>query len=543
LSREWKRDKAFDRGARDYVKLVRDFVKDVWESDDGKEFFNYKIKGIDLNVETEFPMCMYRLSEKYEELLIEDILSSDKIMGAIVDKFKARESFRGSRSRYMSLGFVDLVGNTSVRPLVDVMRAIIGTSPEANILVATYAIVAVLAVRTVRVNKLEVSEMFSDCMGYWLKSKGFFNSDKVVVKRARMKKLDRVKSLEERVTDERYEQNLMEVHPRRGKLYADFKIGEVELEEFFDETTGIAHTDEFSRIVDLYEFMNNYMSEEEVEEAMSSEETKLAWSKCATASMRNIRDLGYYWGVANVLFNKVKRLEKKTSYMEESVRVANELKDRFEANEKIIKKAMRVQTEEKRELQRELKRSKLDVQRLHELEHRGIKDSAPFEEKIKKLEESVEEKVEKLIEKEREIGKLKVEVENINDKYTRLKKTHEEIVQEEDSEEDGNGIDIPTSVFVEAIKDRRIVVVGGDSLHAAIKELGFKDIRFEKVTANLNRGAFDSCDMVVYMTREISHSHIERAESAIGVREVKRIHYGYRSVQRLCREMFIALNS
>ena len=100
--------------------------------------------------------------------------------------------------------------------------------------------------------------------------------------------------------------------------------------------------------------------------------------------------------------------------------------------------------------------------------------------------------------------------------------------------------DIPSNVLYNAIKDKRILLVGGNKIHARIIERGYDNIELLRSdNVNITMHAGQKYDLVVIYTKLVSHSVIERVESELKNSDIPIIRFNQAGINTLLFTIFM----
>lgn len=212
-------------------------------------------------------------------------------------------------------------------------------------------------------------------------------------------------------------------------------------------------------------------------------------------------------------------------------------KELIRQNSELIKKLTKRENDAKR--QQEI---------IEELKSQGLTSSKPFEEEIHRLREELKRAKETAISLERANGRLKKEKNELNDKVRSLSVQASEAseklkeVKRAAAENQASKEAVPIEAFVEAIKDKKITLVGGDTMHTHIQALGLNNVKFIKIS---NHSTPDSdianSDLVVIITSFVSHVTSTKPKNVAIRYNIPLLYYNSTNVTGLVQEMFAAL--
>ena len=101
---------------------------------------------------------------------------------------------------------------------------------------------------------------------------------------------------------------------------------------------------------------------------------------------------------------------------------------------------------------------------------------------------------------------------------------------------------IPISTFINAIKDKRVIVVGGDMMHTKLQEYQSKfdwDIKlFKAGCRDINYEAIYSSDLIVVVTSYIDHSSLGYMREAVKTHSIPLLNFDNKNVDMLIYAIF-----
>lgn len=538
-------------------------VHSVWEEyvrhlfDVEKHFYLFKIEGMTASIKDELLMYAYTGDLAMHRLFIGIISGDVEFRKWVMEEFVPYDEIRGIEREY-DRALLDTLAVPVFEYDGELIRKLLGRSKALDSKLLAFSLISIAAAGAMPKRLTERDSMFGviqDTICYWLISKGILEDTHPSAIKVRRAFPQLMRYLQSELSPKKFEDR-MSMHSAVGaKAYTETKLGRNTIEGYTSAVNWQKHSANNICRVDVRQYLEKILKDnmvDAIEEAIGESEVLLdAFALLANIGTYSNQVFSEYYARSNFMYKEIGKLEGKLKTLENKSERNESLVTALREKEKQLRRTIKEKETEITEGKRVEKELHREIAKFKELKTSGVKDVKPLKAEIERLKGSVEEKVDKLLERERENRKLQLELGNVREKYERIKDTYEKTMssleekEEEETQriEDGVNIDIPTSALVEAMKDRRIVIVGGDSLHPFIRELGFRDIRFVRVQSTINGDAFDKCEMVVYMTREISHSHQEKVEQTIKSKGVKVLNYGYRSIPRLVKEMFIALNS
>lgn len=391
---------------------------------------------------------------------------------------------------------------------------------------------------------------------YWAQQKGIMEEAYRYLRpeyRTRIK--DRV--------DKDYKGILMELNKQFGEIYYDMKVGKVPLNEFKESLASEngklpelrfaepATSPEFSWLVvdDITggDRLQNMDYSDEVKESISHIfQCYYHAMHYHTLGLFKHLIYGYYYEMTKEeirnAFRQVEASRGKIREYEGKLR-------QFRSSNK------RLNVELNRLRQSKIQLSELNKQlenRIRKLEQLGVKDIEPYESKIEDQGEEIERLQEVVRELERSNGKKDKEIEEMKEAQRGLREELRESKECNDRLKETllNGSDrlyedeIPTDCLVKSLKDKKIVVFGGDTIHSNIKNLGFKNLKLvEAGDRSTNTSDVINADVLVIITSYVSHASISVPKNTAETHGVPIMYFNNKNVNMLCRELFTFLNS
>ena len=146
---------------------------------------------------------------------------------------------------------------------------------------------------------------------------------------------------------------------------------------------------------------------------------------------------------------------------------------------------------------------------------------------------------------ENKIKQLESENKNLNNKLSKVKAPEKKESSTGDSERiQSIKRDIPLDALYNSIKNKRILLVGGDVIHRTLSERGYNSIDVVKADdVNFSVGKNNKYDLIVIFTKLVSHSAIERLNKDCKTSDTKILNYNEQGVNSLIFRIFMSLNS
>lgn len=180
-----------------------------------------------------------------------------------------------------------------------------------------------------------------------------------------------------------------------------------------------------------------------------------------------------------------------------------------------------------------------------------------MEETIKLLENEIKELKQALNDSDELNHELNTSIESLYDSIEEITSSRYELEHELinyrstvfDTIEDTSSIavssrDIPVEVLYNSFKDKRILLLGGNKIHARLKEKQFNNIDcLDAGNVNFKITSAQKYDLVVIYTKLVSHSIVEKIESQMRNYNVPIIRFNEAGVNSLIHTIFMYLNS
>lgn len=205
-----------------------------------------------------------------------------------------------------------------------------------------------------------------------------------------------------------------------------------------------------------------------------------------------------------------------------------------------LKEQLNFSKDKTNRLMKEIK--KLDKDAVIDLENK-ISELEEINESLKKKQDKHERDKERLTEK---IDKLEDTISELRKEKDALDRELRELnSQNLDSEEDESKFnfqskEIPSNVLYNAIKDKKILLVGGNKIHARIIERGYDNIELLRSgNVNITMHSAQKYDLVVIYTKLVSHSVVERVESELKNSDIPIIRFNQAGINTLLYTIFM----
>lgn len=242
-----------------------------------------------------------------------------------------------------------------------------------------------------------------------------------------------------------------------------------------------------------------------------------------------------------------KELERKVVSLNQNLKNATEKIENMKKVRKAIEARLKVKEDELRKLS--VDKSKLDkAYNLIDIEERYTSEV----EKTKHLSNELNSAKNMLHTLDRKVKSQKKEIidyqASLSSSRSEIKALNEKIANLEGAEirqQAGSYMqNIPMSCFVNAIKDRKVLLLGGDIMYTKINEYGLTNIRFAEAGHKriYNEDVVGS-EIVVVATSFVSHSQCEAVESIAKRNNMDVLYFNNKNVDMLIYKLFEHFNS
>ena len=199
------------------------------------------------------------------------------------------------------------------------------------------------------------------------------------------------------------------------------------------------------------------------------------------------------------------------------------------------------------ELTKRLDKRNNDVKRqqeiIEELRGKGYTSTKPYEEELDKLRSEIKRTKDAVSSLERANGRLKkdkAEMSNkVNNLENQLKESREKLENTRRVSRDNTSQAIPIEAYVNALKDTRILVVGGDISHQYMQSLGFNNIKFIKTDNHCTPDSdIANSDIIVILTSHVSHVTSIKPKNVAIKYNIPIVYYNNTNINGLIIEIF-----
>ena len=227
-----------------------------------------------------------------------------------------------------------------------------------------------------------------------------------------------------------------------------------------------------------------------------------------------------------------------------------------EQKEKIQGKYMDMRNKQK-ELGKENKKlaSDLNTERMRsdrlkmQVDDKGVNidEFKRLQEENDRLRRDLEVKVDDLGEINRQMARKDKDIEYLTEKNTEYKASVDELTgQLESSKALASKMamhrtfsEIPMQCFANAIKDKRVVLIGGDMMHTRIRDYGLDDVRlFKAGCREVRYEDLSDADLLVIITQFVDHSSVEGAIGLARTHNIPILKFGNKNPDMLVYAMF-----
>lgn len=172
-------------------------------------------------------------------------------------------------------------------------------------------------------------------------------------------------------------------------------------------------------------------------------------------------------------------------------------------------------------------------------------------EKLRSLVSSYEDRIDKYLDRENELtrslNKKEKEYMACKDKISKLESEYSELTEKYNRERELNNTmsvhrvfnEIPIECFINTIKNYKITMIGGDSMHVKLKDYGLDNIRlFKAGCKEITYEDIASMDLVVIATAFVDHSSIETAIKASRTHKINVLMFNNKNADMLIYSIF-----
>lgn len=152
----------------------------------------------------------------------------------------------------------------------------------------------------------------------------------------------------------------------------------------------------------------------------------------------------------------------------------------------------------------------------------------------------------------RSVNKREKEIEEADSRLDKLETEYLELLEKYDRERELNSKmamggmieNIPTTCFINAIRDKKIILIGGDPMHTRLKEYGVDNIKCYKAGyKGLTVEDMIHTDLIVVATTFVDHASLETVKSAVKNHKLKLYNFNNQNADMLICSIFEHLNS
>lgn len=148
-----------------------------------------------------------------------------------------------------------------------------------------------------------------------------------------------------------------------------------------------------------------------------------------------------------------------------------------------------------------------------------------------------------LIEKNKLIGRQINEIDELRKENNKLRVEKETIENSFKAyKESSNTVNsnIPMECIIKSIKDRKIVIIGGDLTHNKIRRLGFDNVRLIGTDRrSVSASELANADVIVFFVTYLAHSFMEFPKQYAIQNNITIIYFTGKNLELLCNELFM----
>lgn len=352
-------------------------------------------------------------------------------------------------------------------------------------------------------------------------------------------------------TKECYLEKLTKLNSRYSEAYYKYKVGDIFDEEYLFRIATLggelpaSRDTRYSTVLDSYIYSLTDYETCDIQEICTNKSDIRIVNDIVQSMSYHLMTLmvlaqpSIIYGGYSILFSDANEKIKKelTDCNNELTDIKNKIRE-YKLNYTKIKKQLSKVESENKQLQSELTAKDKYIETLKvNVDMHGIKNKA------KKLENEVIELKEKLIDTQRSCNKRDNVIGQLRQNEEELKsllaseKMHN--IRAKQIVESTNNCDMPIANYINAIKRKNIVIVGGDILHGELSKLGFKHLHLVKSTNyNTPLSVIRQADLVVLLTGYVAHSTTESIKVVVDSQNVPLMYFNNSNIYKLCKDMF-----
>lgn len=240
----------------------------------------------------------------------------------------------------------------------------------------------------------------------------------------------------------------------------------------------------------------------------------------------------------------------KANEMNRSAEIAIEQRDKIQTKYNELRNKQKELSKEIKELNREIIAEKNKADRLQKHLDDGninISEFNRIREENKRLTIELSNRSSELSEASRQLSRKDKEIDYLNSKVDELKGSTNELTEQlQESKELATKMalhrtfsEIPMECFINAIKSKRIVLVGGDMMHTKIRDYGLNDIRmFKAGCREITYEDLSDADLLVVITAHVDHASIEGPVKIAKTHDIPVLKFGNKNTEMLIYTMF-----
>ncbi len=186
-----------------------------------------------------------------------------------------------------------------------------------------------------------------------------------------------------------------------------------------------------------------------------------------------------------------------------------------------------------------------------EVECDKLRESSVTTEELNKLKQSYKNKCSELDsllkEKDKIINKQDNEIDELKEENVKLMVENDAIEKSFKAYKDNSSIvnmSIPVEILVRSMRDKRIVVIGGDLTHNKLRGLGFNNLRLiETDRRTVSNSEIANADVIVFYINYLAHSLMEFPKQYANQNNIPIIYFTGKNLELLCNELFMQFYS
>ena len=363
--------------------------------------------------------------------------------------------------------------------------------------------------------------------------------------------------------EESYKDTLTKTNEKFGEMYYDFKTEKIDKQEYLtllvseNGNLPLPRGDDLTTSPEFsWQVVENIVGENLLQTLDYSDEVKEAISHIFQRFYDSIHFFSgeVYNYLIQGLFYSLNKTSIKQSFkqLETDKNIIAKYDTKLQDLKSHVKK-LKKDVERQKNESTSLRKTGEDAKRkLNKLTVQGLTDIEPYIGQIKQRDSEIETLKKRIEELERRSSKKDTSIKELEKSNRGLKESvdstfslNEELKEKVGGLINNNSDDsIPIECIVNSIRDHRIVVFGGDKIHALLKNMGFKNLKLVKANdKTISKNEIKYADAMVIATGLLSHATSSTPKNTAESFGTPIMYFNSHSANKLCRELFTFLNS